>query len=504
MTATAIALNRFGLGARPGDGPIDDPRRWLEDQFARYQPTIMQADLLATRTQVVQDLLDYRAAQRAFRIAKAAASAQAAGGQPSGMVSTGAPPQPGTMAMAPAMPTPPPLALTEPKSMVRDQHILQAGRRIRNAVATDTPFVEKMVHFWSNHFAISVDKMELVGLGGLMEFEAIRPHVLGRFEDMLVAVEQHPAMLLFLDQAQSVGPDSVVGTRASRNGRGNVGLNENLAREIMELHTLGVRSGYTQADVTEFARALTGWTVTGIGRGGLPRPLTDPLPVGSFVFAPMLHQPGERTILGKRYDQQGEAQARAILADFARSPATANHIATKLARHFVADDPPPSLVNRLAKAYRNSNGDLPTVYRALISAKEAWTPTPAKFRDPWNWSIAMYRALGSDRSDKFAAAPDRNLVGAFVELGQPIWRPGSPAGFDDIAGSWAAPDALLRRVELASRIAAQAPATLDPRALAGRVLGDSLSPATAATIASAESPREGLSLMLVSPEMLRC
>ena len=297
---------------------------------------------------------------------------------------------------------------------------------------------------------------------------------------------------------------STVGARANRNGRKAVGLNENLAREIMELHTLGVHSGYTQTDVTEFARAMTGWTVTGIGRGGLPKPLTDPLPVGSFVFAPTLHEPGTRTILGKSYDQQGEDQARAVLTDFARSPATARHIATKLARHIVADDPPPALVNRLAKAYLSSNGDLPTVYRALIKSKEAWAPAPAKFRDPWNWSIAMYRALGSDRSDTFAKAPDRNLVGAFVDLGQPIWRPGSPAGFDDIAASWAAPDALLRRVELASRVAAQAPATVDPRALAAHLYGPALSPGTAATIASAESPRVGLSLMLVSPEMLRC
>jgi uncharacterized protein (DUF1800 family) len=226
--------------------------------------------------------------------------------------------------------------------------------------------------------------------------------------------------------------------------------------------------------------------------------------VGSFVFAPTLHQPGTRTILGKRYDQQGEAQARAVLADFARSPATAHHIATKLARHIVGDDPPPALVARLAKAYLSSNGDLPTLYRTLIAAKEAWKPAPAKFRDPWNWSIAMYRGLGSDRSDTFAKAPDRNLVGAFVELGQPIWRPGSPAGFDDIAASWAAPDALLRRVELASRVAAQAPATVDARALAARLYGDALSPGTAATIAGADNPRVGLSLMLVSPEMLRC
>lgn len=501
MTPSLIALNRFGLGARPGDTPVADPRRWVEDQFARYQPVVMQADMLASRTQIVQDIMDYQAAQRALRAAKAAAAAA-----PPAMVAPAVPAMTAPAMSAPVANTmsPMPPALVEPKSIVRDQHILQAGRRIRNAVATDTPFVERMVHFWANHFAISVDKMELVGLGGLMEFEAIRPHVLGRFEDMLLAVEQHPAMLLYLDQAQSVGPDSTVGTRANHNGRKAVGLNENLAREIMELHTLGVRSGYTQADVTEFARAMTGWTVTGIGRGGLPKPLTDPLPVGSFVFAPTLHQPGERNILGKRYNQEGEAQARAVLADFARSPATAHHIATKLARHVVADDPPPSLVNRLAKAYHGSQGDLPTVYRALIEAKEAWKPAPAKFRDPWNWGIAMFRGLGSANSDAFAKAPDRNLVGAFVELGQPIWRPGSPAGFDDIAGSWAAPDALLRRVELASRVAGQAPATIDARALAVRLLGDGLSPATATSIANAESGKVGLSLLLVSPEMLRC
>lgn len=501
MTPSLIALNRFGLGARPGDPAVTDPRHWVEEQFARYQPGLIGGDLLATRTQVVQDLLDYRAAQQALRAAKVAAVPVPPA--PAMMPPASAPMTPG------AMPAPTPMpdakaALAQPRSIVRDQHILQAGRRIRNAVATDTPFVERMVHFWANHFAISVEKMEVLGLGGLMEFEAIRPHVLGRFEDMLLAVEQHPAMLLYLDQAQSVGPDSMVGQRANRNGRRNVGLNENLGREIMELHTLGVRSGYTQADVTEFARAMTGWTVTAIGRGGLPRELTDPLPPGSFVFAPTLHQPGARIILGKTYAQDGEAQARAVLADYARSPATAQHIATKLARHFIADDPPPALVARLSKAYLSSHGDLPTVYRALIAAKEAWHPTPAKFRDPWTWGIAMFRALGSANSDAFAKAPDRNLVGAFVDLGQPIWRPGSPAGFDDVTGSWAAPDALLRRVELASRIAGQAPATIDARALAGRLYGDALSPATAAAIAGAESGRVGLSLLLVSPEMLRC
>lgn len=540
MNTALIATSRFGLGAGPQDVPIDDPRRWIEDQFARYKPTLAGGDLLASATQISQDLMDYQAAQKVFNQAKAAqAKLAAASGtampplgastmQPitapakptgftpppaNGMAGTMAP---GTMAsmappptgMAPGanpgaqpqLSTLPPM----PKSIVRDQYYLQAGRRIRNAVTTDTPFVERMVHFWSNHFAISTEQMAVQGLGGLMEFEAIRPHVLGRFEDMLFAVERHPAMLLYLQQAQSSGPGSKVGLDAAKHGR-KVGLNENLAREIMELHTLGVRSGYTQADVTEFARALTGWTVTGIARGGLPKALVDPLPVGSFVFVDTIHEPGARKILGKTYEPQGEMQGRAILADFARHPATAQHIATKLARHVVADDPPPSLVKHLAKAYLASDGDLPTVYRALIDAKEAWKPAPAKFRDPWLWTIAMYRALGPAGVEALGKTNDHALVDSLTDLGQTIWRPGSPAGYDDIAASWAAPDALLRRVELASRVAGQAGASIrDPRALAQHLFASDLSPATATAIAQAESPRQGLSLLLVSPEMLRC
>jgi uncharacterized protein (DUF1800 family) len=203
MTPSLIALNRFGLGARPGDTPVADPRRWVEDQFARYQPTVMQADMLASRTQIVQDIMDYQAAQGPARDQGGGFGASPA------MVAPAMPAMAAPAMSAPVANTMQPMPMAdanaarsaEPKSIVRDQHILQAGRRIRNAVATDTPFVERMVHFWANHFAISVDKMELVGLGGLMEFEAIRPHVLGRFEDMLLAVEQHPAMLLYLDQA---------------------------------------------------------------------------------------------------------------------------------------------------------------------------------------------------------------------------------------------------------------------------------------------------------------
>jgi uncharacterized protein (DUF1800 family) len=186
-------------------------------------------------------------------------------------------------------PTRPPVAkipgLYKP---LRDQYVAAVGARTASALASDTPFVERMVHFWANHFAVSIDKIAVVGLAGAFEFEAIRPHVLGKFGDLLAAVEHHPAMLLYLDQAQSIGPGSVVAQRAAARGRAR-GLNENLAREILELHTLGVRSVYSQADVTEFARSLTGWTVGGLGR----QPFLTGSP-GRFLFAEPLHEPAAK------------------------------------------------------------------------------------------------------------------------------------------------------------------------------------------------------------------
>ena len=319
--------------------------------------------------------------------------------------------------------------------------------------------------------------------------------MLGRFSDMLLAVEQHPAMLVYLDQAQSIGPDSQASMFAVMRGGKPRGLNENLAREIMELHTLGVRTGYSQADVTEFARALTGWTVSGLGRGPAARLIGGT--VGQFQFAPVLHEPGVRTIIGKRYDQSGEAQARAVLLDLAGSPATARHLSTKLARHFAGDDPPPTLVERLSKAYLSSGGNLPTVYRALIESPEPWSPKPLKFKSPWEWSVSALRAVGSTDIDPKMAA------GVLRQLGQPTWQPGSPAGWDDIAASWAGPDALVRRVEVAQRIAAKAASTVDARALAEKLFPDSLSDASRTAIARAESPAEGLALLLVSPEFVR-
>jgi uncharacterized protein (DUF1800 family) len=267
------------------------------------------------------------------------------------------------------------------------------------------------------------------------------------------------------------------------------GLNENLAREILELHTLGVRSGYTQSDVTEFARALTGWT--------LPGDDALQLATNTFRFVPALHEPGARTVLGRSYADSGEQQARAIIHDLVTSPATAHHIARKLARHFVADEPPTELVQRLASTFERTGGDLPSLYRELLASEEAWQPASAKFKSPWDWALSCFRALGRQ---EMPAAQAANLMN---QLGQPVWRPGSPAGYDDLTATWAAPDALLRRVEAAQRIAMQAGTAVDARSLAPRVLPGALSDDTASAIARAESASTALALLLVSPEFMR-
>jgi len=361
--------------------------------------------------------------------------------------------------------------------------------RADSALATEAPFVERMVHFWSNHFCISADNPRVTAFAAAFERDAIRPHVLGRFADMMLAAERHPAMLIYLNQLQSIGPDSPAAAREPERRRG---LNENLAREIMELHTLGVRSGYTQADVTEFARALTGWSVRGLGGG--PAAPDDPDP---FIFRPVQHEPGARTILGKRYPQDGEGQARGVLMDFAHAPTTAVHIATKLARHFAGDEPPPAMVARLAESFTSGGGDLPTLYRTLIASPEAWAAAPAKFKTPWEWTISALRGLGTTRIG------DMPIAAVQTQLGQRVWKPGAPAGWDDVAASWCGSDALLRRVEVAQRWAAPLGERLDARALAPRIMPGALGSATADQIARSESPAGAIALMLVSPDFLR-
>jgi uncharacterized protein (DUF1800 family) len=378
------------------------------------------------------------------------------------------------------------------KAFTRERYRSAVNARVASALATQAPFAERLVHFWANHFAVSAEKTPIGTLAGAFEVEAIRPHVFGHFEGMLLAVERHPAMLLYLDQARSTGPGSMLARRdaAVRPDRKR-GLNENLAREILELHTLGVRSGYEQADVIEFARALTGWSI-----GELPG-LPPAGPSGGFTFRPLLHEPGSRNVLGRRYEQGGESQARAILHDLATAPATATHVARKLARHFVADVPPPALVQRLADTFMRSGGDLPAVYRTLIEAPETWSAQAPKFKTPWEWMVSTLRGLG------LRELGERQFAPMLTQLGQPVWRPGSPAGYDDTAESWAAPESLMRRVEFAQRLAARVDDTVDARTLGPHLIPGGLSEGTERAIARAESGSTALALLLVSPEYLR-
>ena len=495
MSDAAIAWNRFGLGARPDQPVPDDPRRWRSDQIARYQPAPAAIAAAPTSRVVGADLAAWQAEQRAIRQATprmrpspgdpAMAETQMQAQMQAGAGAVASNPRDATMAARQAA-----------RRVAQGRYVALVGARTDAAIVSDTPFAERLVHFWANHFAVSADKLELVGLAGTLEMEAIRPHVMGRFADMLFAVERHPAMLLYLDQAVSIGPDSPLGVRIGARGRRKVGLNENLAREIMELHTLGVRTGYSQADVTEFARAMTGWTVGGIG-GGPGARLAGAATPGSFVFADAIHQPGARTIMGKAYPQSGEGQARAVLTDLAVHPATARHVATKLARHFAGDLPAPVMVARLERAFLTSGGDLPTVYRALIASPEAWVSTPAKFKTPWEWSISAYRALG------FTSVKPQAALGLLNQLGQPVWKPGQPIGYDDTAPAWAGPDAIMRRVEAAERFAARSGASVDARDLAARLFPAAVSPTTTQALARAESPGQALALLLISPEMMR-
>src|ERR1700678_612424 len=362
----ALALHRFGFG--PGHDSIAAiaiaPRGAMLADLERQGAGQIEAANLPSSAQTARALFDFRAERQAQeKLAQRAKSAADTNGTPTMMSDA-------ESASAPS------LAKPENKQPPLPQQWLEheAAARIAAAVSAEIGFVERLVWFWSNHFCVSTEKVNAAA--GPYEREAIRPHVLGRFADMLEAVESHPAMLFYLDNVESMGPDSIAGITRDK------GLNENLAREILELHTLGVRSGYSQTDVNSFAKVLTGWTWISPA---------EPEHGGDFVFAKRLHEPGDQTILGKRYSAGGAEQGRGVLADLARHPATAQHIAQKLACHFVADDPPPTLVAKLAKTFKDTDGDLKEVSKALLNAEESWTPQRTKLKRPADWIVGILR-----------------------------------------------------------------------------------------------------------------
>jgi uncharacterized protein (DUF1800 family) len=449
----ALALHRFGFG--PRDGSIEeiaaDPRGALVAELDRPGAGQITKPDLPTSGAANRAVFEYNAERNAEKKRPRQDSAPAA------------------MEAAPAKPEAVPL----PRQLFR----AEARARIDAALDAEIGLVERLVWFWSNHFCVNQEKTVMAGA---YEREAIRPHVLGRFADMLHAAEGHPAMLLYLDNAQSIGPNSVAGINRDK------GLNENLGREILELHTLGVRTVYTQDDVTNFAKVLTGWTI-------LPT-ATNPDHGGEFVYIKRMHEPGPEVVIGKDYPDTGSEQGRAVLADLARHPATAKHISTKLVRHFIADDPPPVLVERLTQRFLDTDGDLKEVTSALIGSPEAWEPQQAKIKRPGEWIVAALRATG-------ISGDIQRIVGGMALLGEPLWRPPAPKGFSDDNAAWL--DGLAQRLDIANTFAQRVGEGLDARAVADTALGPLASAETRRAIATAESKPQALTFLLMASEFQR-
>jgi uncharacterized protein (DUF1800 family) len=464
--AAAVAANRFGLGARPGElaAVEKDPAGWLKAQLEGAPPVIEDASLKPAAATLARALELRQQKKDADEDDQAKVAA----------------------------------ALKLP-AIYRPVYIDEAYARFAHAAGTDRPFLERLTQFWTNHFAVSIDKIAVLGLAGAMEREAIRPHVLGHFTDLLLAVEKHPAMLLYLDNHASIGPNSRAARFMDRRGNGRkAGINENLAREILELHTLGVDGGYTQTDVTTFAQAISGWSVGGQGNtrrlaklgGGYGEP-------GEFFFREAFHEPGTKRLLGRSYSGDGYAQGITILKDIALRPQTARHVATKLARHFIADDPPPAAVERISRAWLESKAHLPAVYEALIDSPEAWERPSAKFKTPSDYIHSAYRAFDIPLREK------RRSLQAFEALGQRNWSPGSPAGWPDTSADWDGSSALLKRIAWADVAAQRMGDARNARELAPQLLGGSLSDDTVKAMTRSESGAQALTLLMASPEFMR-
>jgi len=467
----ALALNRFGLGPRLGSiaAIAADPRAALLADLDRPRAGELAAPGLPSSAQAFRTVADANAERRARQITMAKAEEAKAQAEPS-MREGGVPT---ANAAATKMATE---AVPNPGRQI---YLNEAKARIDAALGSEVGFAERLVWFWSNHFCISADKIQ--SMSGAYEREAVRPHILGRFQDMLEAAESHPAMLFYLDNTVSIGPNSVAGINRTR------GLNENLAREILELHTLGVRSVYTQEDVSRFANVLTGWTL-------LPA-ADNPDHGGEFAFNRRLHEPGAQTILGQVYSEGGVEQGKAVLHDLARHPATAKHVAGKLTRHFIADEPAPALVESLARTFQDTAGDLKEVAKALVASDEAWSLPPTKLKRPSEWVTAMVRAGGGTTADP------RRFTAGQASLGEPLWRPPSPKGYADDEASWI--DGMGQRLDIAHTYAERVAGALDPRFVIDSVLEGTVSAKTTQAVVRAESRQQALALLFMSPEFQR-
>jgi uncharacterized protein (DUF1800 family) len=475
----AFALHRFGLGPKRNSIAqiASDPRGALLAEIERPGVGRINNPELISSTASSRAAFQARSERRAQLILAQRAQkeserqAMQGGGQAQGMTDDARKAEAAKGADAA-------LASQGPTDGERKNFLKEVKARLDAAFDADIGFAERLVWFWSNHFCVATDTVYNMAAG--YEREAIRPHVLGRFGDMLLAAEGHPTMLIYLTNATSMGANSIAGINRT------LGLNENLAREILELHTLGVRTVYEQDDVIRFANVLTGWTVIPLA--------TDPERGNEFLFNPRMHEPGPQRVLGKFYPDTGVEQGRAVLADLSRHPATATNVAKKLARYFCADDPPPSLVERLAKTFRDTDGDLKEMAKTLVTSEETWASARDKLKRPCEWVVSIARATGL-RSD-----PERFTRGQML-MGEPLWRPSAPQGFADNEGAWI--DGMGLRLDVANSVGERIADRVDPKDILETALGPLASPETRQAVARAESRPQALALLFMSPEFQR-
>lgn len=462
----AIAAHRFGLGARPGEieAASTAPNDWLLRQLASPpdQPKpIDGGQPFKSGGELVAEIQELKKEKRAAKM------------QVTDMAGSDSD-------IGPKRRNP---ALKELKREKREDYQREMAARFALGFTTERPFAERLVWFWSNHFAPSSASKGTLPFIGAFEREAIRPYVTGKFEDMALASTRHPAMLIYLNNAKSIGPDSMLG---KVNGKG---LNENLGRELMELHTLGVDGGYTQADVIALAKILTGWSIDRWGGET------------GFRFYQVRHEPGAFVLRGKTYAGGEEAGITAI-RDLARDPATARHIAGKFAAHFIGDDPPAESVARLEKSFNSTGGDLKALAQAVVDDRNAWKAAPAKMRSPVEYTTAAMRLLNWKMQSN-GDQQVQEVMNATRMMGQfPLAAP-SPKGWPDTSQAWSGPDALLNRIEWARQMGNRVPQSFDAMAAADASLGPLLHPTTRDGIRSSANQAEALALVVSSPEFQR-
>jgi len=441
----AIATNRFGYGARPNDikHAKKDPESWLINQLKpiKFNNSLPDSSEMATL---------FMAMRKQQKKAKKADK--------------------NTMEK---------MDLKGEQKYIRETSRTLLTDSINQSIVSKNSISWRLLDFFSNHFSVTAQG-KIRTFAPTLESEAIGPNLLGDFEDMLLAVIKHPVMLLYLNNENSFGPDSRIGKKRGK------GLNENLAREILELHTLGVDGGYKQQDVTELAKGITGWSVK--------NPLKESS--GGFVFRSYGHQPGNRVLLGKKYSHKGIKQGKKMLLDLARHPSTAKFVCYKLAHHFISDNPQQSLVDKLVKTWTATNGNIREVMITMIKAEESWHESPEKFKTPREFVISSFRALGRKE------VRSQQLISSLTQLGQQPFQAGSPAGFSDEQKSWVGSTGLMKRIDWSGMLAGYQKRRNVKKDMA-RTLSDTVSERTFKMVNRAESKQQAYTLLLMSPEFQR-